>query len=153
LQVGGASDRSSLLDRDLYDPGPWGPMSTHVSQSSCNHARLTLAITPHEQLKSYLFNRIFPELYSSCYHTRPAVAITANQQLPSFLFAFYSFIDFLDSYISFATTPNALLQSHHSSSCNHFCFNITLYIVLWKLQSQLTWGWNHSIAAVAIIFV
>jgi hypothetical protein len=33
LQVGGASDRLGPLDRDLRDPGRWGPMGTHVSQA------------------------------------------------------------------------------------------------------------------------
>jgi hypothetical protein len=31
-QVGGSSGRSGPLDRDLWDPGRWGPMGTHVSQ-------------------------------------------------------------------------------------------------------------------------
>jgi hypothetical protein len=33
LQVGGASDRSGPLDRDLQDPGLWGSMGTPVSQA------------------------------------------------------------------------------------------------------------------------
>jgi hypothetical protein len=32
MQVSGTSGRSGPLDRDLRDPGRWGPMGTHVSQ-------------------------------------------------------------------------------------------------------------------------
>jgi hypothetical protein len=33
LKVGGASGRSGPLERDLVDPGRWGPMGTYVSQA------------------------------------------------------------------------------------------------------------------------
>jgi hypothetical protein len=32
-KVSGPTCRSSPLDRDLRDPGRWGPMGTHVSQA------------------------------------------------------------------------------------------------------------------------
>jgi hypothetical protein len=32
VQVSRASGRSGPLDRDLWDPGRWGPVGTHVSQ-------------------------------------------------------------------------------------------------------------------------
>jgi hypothetical protein len=34
-----ASGRSGPLDRDLWDPGRWGPMGTHVSQASGSTCR------------------------------------------------------------------------------------------------------------------
>jgi hypothetical protein len=46
MQVGGSSDRSDPLVRDLWDPSRWGPLGTHVSHRPPLSLTLSIRMLP-----------------------------------------------------------------------------------------------------------